>query len=326
MFNMGGLRKKMPITFWTFLIGGLALAGFPLVTAGFWSKDEILTEAWHNAPVVFIILALAALMTAFYTMRQITLTFFGEPRTEPARHAQETPWTMTLPLVVLAFFAITFGWVGIPEHFPVIGGVPKALGFTPNWFHEFVGSSLPGAHEEDASAESHSLVVPVVSAHNAMPVQAEAEAGFDPVPLLTSLAVSLGGLGLGWWYYGRVRQAADDRFQIPLLKNKWYFDELYEATFIRLSGWMANVFTPFMDQRVIDGFLHSVAGVVPVVGAFLRRWIDNLVVNGFGDLVGFGTNRIGKDLKVVQTGKVQQYLLVALLFSSLVIAYFVFIR
>lgn len=318
---MGGLRKKMPITFWTFFIGGFALSGFPIVTAGFWSKDEILTEAWHSAPIVFIVLALAALLTAFYTMRQIVLTFFGEPRSEAAKHAQETPWTMTLPLVVLAFFAITYGWVGIPEHFPVIGTIPKALGFTPNWFHEFIGSSLPGAQGGE-----HTSIIPAISAHDAMPIRAETEAGFDPIPLITSLVVSLGGLGLGWWIYSRVKSAAEDRLQIPLFKNKWYIDEIYEATFIRLSGWISEVFVIFLDRKVIDGILHAVASVVPAVGAFLRRWIDNLIVNGFGDLVGFGTNRVGKDLKVVQTGKVQQYMLVALLFSALTFAYFVFIR
>ncbi len=100
MYNMGGLRKKMPITFWTFLIGGLALSGFPLITAGFWSKDEIFAEAWGNGSwIVFIVLALAALLTAFYTMRQITLTFLGEPRSEAARARQRndvdddtSPW------------------------------------------------------------------------------------------------------------------------------------------------------------------------------------------------------------------------------------------
>ena len=75
---MGGLRKKMPVTFWTFLIGGLALSGFPLVTAGFWSKDEILAGTFNQSPLAFGMLALAALLTAFYTMRQITLTFLGE--------------------------------------------------------------------------------------------------------------------------------------------------------------------------------------------------------------------------------------------------------
>ncbi|MCE9646494.1 MAG: NADH-quinone oxidoreductase subunit L, partial [Chloroflexi bacterium] len=137
MFNMGGLRRKMPITFWTFLIGGFALSGFPIITAGFWSKDEILADAFVNGHMaVFITLAVAAFMTAFYTMRQITLTFLGEPRTKEAEHAHETPWTMTAPLVVLAIFAVTYGWVGIPEHFPGLGGL------VPNRFHEFVGGTL----------------------------------------------------------------------------------------------------------------------------------------------------------------------------------------
>ncbi len=137
MLNMGGLRKKMPVTFWTFLIGGFALSGFPLITAGFWSKDEILSGAFKGGQtVVFIVLALAALLTAFYTMRQITLTFLGTPRTKSADHAQETKWTMTLPLVILSIFAVGAGWSGIPENFPGLGGI------LPNWFEKFTGSML----------------------------------------------------------------------------------------------------------------------------------------------------------------------------------------
>src|SRR5215212_3130579 len=141
MFNMGGLRRKMPITFWTFLIGGFALSGFPLVTAGFWSKDEILADAFaHGHIVIFITLAVAAFLTAFYTMRQITLTFLGEPRTEEAEHAQETPWTMTVPLIILSIFAVAYGWVGIPENF-------MGLHLQPSWLHEFVGGTLAEAPE-----------------------------------------------------------------------------------------------------------------------------------------------------------------------------------
>ena len=107
-----------------FLIGGFALSGFPLLTAGFWSKDEILADAWATHQyAVFWTLAIAAFLTAFYTMRQISLTFLGKPRTEEAEHAHETPATMTVPLIVLAVFAVGFGWVGIPEDFPLIGGL-----------------------------------------------------------------------------------------------------------------------------------------------------------------------------------------------------------
>src|SRR5512138_1287526 len=184
MFNMGGLRSKMPITFWTFLIGGFALSGFPLITAGFWSKDEILASTFGSHMAVFLTLAIAAFLTAFYTMRQITLTFLGEPRTTEAEHAQETKWTMTTPLVILAVFAVTYGWVGIPEEFPVLGGL------VPNWVHEFLGKSLAEMPEA---------------------------APFSAVPLLTSLVVALGGLLIGWLYYRNVKTAEQDALQIPVL-------------------------------------------------------------------------------------------------------------
>ena len=314
MFNMGGLRKKMPVTFWTFLIGGFALAGFPLVTAGFWSKDEILTEAFNAhglaggipmGMVVFIVLALAAFMTAFYTMRQITLTFFGEPKTKEAEHAHETPWTMTLPLAILAVFAIAFGWVGIPEQFPVLGGL------LPNWWHEFIGSAF---HVADSGKEALMIVA------------AEAEEAHSPIPLITSLIVSLGGLGLGYWYYRGIGKAADDRFQIPLLKNKYYFDELYEATFVRLAQWLSNVFAIFLDRQVIDGFLHAVAAVVSPVGTFLREYVDNRVVNWSGDAAANVTQAGGRNLKFVQTGKIQVYMLTAVLFAVAAVVYFSWIR
>ncbi len=142
MLNMGGLRKKMPLTFWTFLIGGFSLAGFPLVTAGFWSKDEILTGAFTGGfLVVFVVLALTALITAFYTARQITLTFLGEPRSNAAIHAHEPGLVMTLPLVALAIFAIGAGWLGIPAGFPVLGGHESG------WFLTFLArhESIRGA-------------------------------------------------------------------------------------------------------------------------------------------------------------------------------------
>ena len=282
MYNMGGLRKKMPITFWTFLIGGLALSGFPLITAGFWSKDEILADAFgHGHWAVFLTLAIAAFMTAFYTMRQITLTFLGEPRTKEAEHAQETPWTMTVPLVILAFFAVTYGWVGIPEHFPVLGGL------VPNWIHEFVGGTL-AEHPEAVE--------------------------FNWTPLLTSLFVALGGLGLGYAVYRNVNSVAQDRFQIPLLKNKYYFDEAYNYLFVKPAYWFAeNVVYKLMDQGLIDGILHIFGPVTDRIGAFIRNNFDLPVINRFfGDGSADVTYAFGDKLRVVQTGRVQQYLMFAL--------------
>jgi NADH-quinone oxidoreductase subunit L len=282
MFNMGGLRKKMPITFWTFLVGGFALSGFPVLTAGFWSKDEILADAFGNGHLaVFLTLAVAAFLTAFYTMRQITLTFFGEPRTKAAGHAQETPLTMTVPLIVLAVFAVGYGWVGIPEQFPVLGG------FLPNWFHEFVGGTL---------------------------AEMPAVAPFSIVPLLTSLGVALGGLFFGWLVYRRVESPQKDFLQIPLLKNKYYFDEIYDFMFVRPAAWVAEKFTYlFMDRTVIDGILHAIARFALFLGHAFRNYIDKPVVN---ELIGDGTGKVvkgsGSGLRKIQAGRVQYYMVVSI--------------
>ncbi len=301
MMNMGGLRKKMPITFWTFLIGGFALSGFPLITAGFWSKDEILADAFaHGHWAVFLTLALAALLTAFYTMRQIALTFLGEPRTEAAKHAHESVWTMTLPLVVLAVFAVGAGWAGIPEHFPVIGGL------LPNWMHEFVSGSLL---EHPEALE------------------------FNPVPLLVSVAVALGGLALGWLAYRRIPAGGEDPLKRPLgpvhtvLKNKYYFDEFYAAVFVRPAYWLAETFTyRWVDRGIIDGILHWVGRTALRMGSFLRNYVDLPIVNGAGDAVGEGVKRTGRILRVIQTGRVQEYLIIGVVFAGVLISYLLLLR
>ncbi len=299
MYNMGGLSKKMPRTFWTFLIGGFALSGFPVITAGFWSKDEILSDAWAHNQVVFWVLAIAAFLTAFYTMRQITLTFLGKPRTKEAEHASETSLWMTGPLMVLAFFALTFGWVGIPEHFPVIGGL------VPNWFHHFVGHSLPEWLQTEAPA-------------------------FSFVPLGVSLLVALGGLGVGYLMYKDVPSAEEDPLKKALgpvhtfLMNKYYFDELYDYILVRPAQWVSEKFVfLFMDRKIIDGILHLVAQVTYWLGGIFRNKFDLPVINRFmGDTLGGEVPKwFGKQLRKVQTGLVQQYMVIAMLvaFGSLFI-------
>ena len=262
MFNMGGLRKKMPITFWTFLIGGFALSGFPLVTAGFWSKDEILADAFgHGHWWVFGTLAIAAFLTAFYTMRQITLTFLGEPRTAEAEHAQETSWTMTAPLVILSIFAIGYGWVGIPEHFPVLGGL------VPNWIHEFVGGTLAD-HPEAVEFNIDSIA--------------------DFICCST------------WRFIFRLAYLSQCQltcwkidYKFPLLKNKYYFDELYDFLFVKPAYWFAETFVyKWMDKGLIDGILHIFDPITNGIGSFIRKYFDLPVINRFfGD--GSATSHTG---------------------------------
>ncbi len=178
MLNMGGLRKRMPITFWTFLLGGLALAGFPIVTAGFWSKDEILSAAFGENRIVFLVLALSALLTAFYTMRQISLTFLGKPRTAAAEHAHEFDLDHDPAAdragVLQRDRRLDRHQARLP---PVIGGM------IPPWLEELLGSMVHG--------EGH-------------------DAGFAFTPLVTSLVVALGGLGLGWLVYRRITAESGD--------------------------------------------------------------------------------------------------------------------
>jgi NADH-quinone oxidoreductase subunit L len=381
MKNMGGLANRMPRTFWTFLIGGLALSGFPLFTAGFWSKDEILAQAYELSPAVFWILAVAAGITAFYTMRQICLTFLGQPRTEAAEHAPESVFSMTVPLIVLAVFAVSLGWAGIPEHFPVIGGL------IPNWFHHFVGSTIEAGEAEHAARVAGHL--------------AEASHGFVWQPLVMSIVLALGGLTLGWLVYGRSPLQAGQvdpvearmrRVKLGWLyeamRNRFYFDWLYQETFVKGSIWLASMFDLFdygqpkktahgrVVERhgVVDGLVNLtgragrglasisdwidasiVDGLVNVAGRFgkavswLSGWLDVNIVDRLVDLAGHGgrLTSIGLDIfdlrfldgavdgvgsviraggravRPIQTGRIQDYLLLACLaVLALIVAFF----
>ncbi len=299
MRNMSGLRQKMPITFWTFTLGGLALSGLPLVTAGFWSKDEILSGAFNSGhQVVFWVLATAALLTAFYTARQITLTFLTPARTRAAEHAHESVRTMTIPLIVLAVFAVGAGWFGIPHTFPGLGQV------VPNFFEEFVGGML---HAESHVAPAHSYV-----------------------PLLVSVLVSIGGLLLGYLVYrGYSKSDAEDPvgsrlgFYWDWLQNRYYIDQFYHRVFIRTSDWLAEVFTyRWIDKGLIDGLIEGVARGSLWLGTAVRRWIDLQVVNWLGDQSGKVVRGTGLELREVQTGRVQQYMLLALILLVVISAVF----
>jgi len=310
MMRMGGLWKRMPVTFWTFLAGGLALSGFPLITAGFWSKDEILSIAFYAgargeyvlAQVVYVVLALGALLTAFYTSRQICLSFLGRPRSGHAEHAHETPWTMTLPLVVLALFALLFGFVGVPENFPVLG---REGG---NFFHHFVGATLGDF--------LHHLPEPEE---------------FDLVPFLISLVIAPTGLLAGWLIYGRrpLKEGETDplaRWLGPvhtLLRNKYYVDELYQFLFIRPTIWLARATYKWVDRGLIDGILHAVAKGAYYASRFNRAF-ERIVINGGVDAFTDGLKTTArKGRQVLQTGLVQHYMLQVLMFLCAFVLLFV---
>ncbi len=305
MFNMGGLWKRIPVTAWTFLIGGLALSGFPLITAGFWSKDEILLDAYLHSPVVFVVLATAAFLTAFYTMRQIGLTFAGSPRTHAAEEATQTDWRMNLPLGVLAVFALVAGYIGVHQDFPVLG---RLLGSNP--FKNFVGQTLLEKPETPP---------------------------FVFVPLLVSIGVALGGLFVGWLIYVRKPLAAGQEDPLKtflgplytLFERKYYIDELYDLIFVRPSRWFAErVAYQLIDRGIIDGFLHFVARSAEWT-AFRNKDFDTHVINAGADELVDGIGKTGESFRYVQSGRIQQYLAVAvagLLMLAAVFVWTLFLR
>jgi NADH-quinone oxidoreductase subunit L len=243
LFDMGGLRRRMPITFWAMVIAGLSLAGiFPF--AGFWSKDAIVASTYdEHYYVLFGMALLTVFLTAFYIFRAIFLAFTGEPRTDGARAAAESPGIMTGPMVILAFLSVVSGWVGIPE-----------------------GSGIP---VHDYFAE---LVVPSGFARETL--------GIEPHPfslLMAAISVSaaLVGIGLAYALYVQRPERAGElsrRFSgiYTFLDKGWYFDALYGATFVRgalVLGRITNVF----DGRVLGNLVGGVGRGVSSTGELLRR-------------------------------------------------------
>jgi NADH-quinone oxidoreductase subunit L len=313
--RMGGLLHRIPVTAITMAIGGLSLAGFPLITAGFWSKDEIIADAWHGAShaplamLVMILLLVAAGLTAFYTARMWFMTFWGAPRTPAAEHAgigslrkqwvviwnkrrwsqnyklMQEPITrrdalsasqMEFPLVVLAFFAIFAGFIGTPAY---------------NALHSFIGPTLLSEPEK---------------------------LDFNVLPMLISMVLAVGGLGLGWWVYGRqpIQAGETDPVQAMLgpdiwrwLQNRLYIDILYRRYLLRPAEWFAETFViQWTDKETIDGVLEMFADTFTWLGEAFKRF-NTVVIDGFVDGLVYGLAAFARWFRQTQTGRVQQYLL-----------------
>lgn len=282
MHEMGGLRKKMPVTFWTWTIGSAALAGiYPL--AGFWSKDEILLAAYEgHYTALFWILVVAAVFTAFYITRATILTFFGKPRDKKRYdRAHESPATMTVPLIVLAALAVVLGFANSPH--------------TDWWFSHFVFYDHP--HEASAS-------------------------NFVLFWATASWIVGVGGAILIYGMGVISRRAIIDNLRPvwTLLKNKYYFDELYHVVFVRGTVALSRI-VGWFDRVVVDGIVNLVgygtAKLSRATGEFDREVVDG-AVNGIAVLFKSG----GAVLRRLQTGYVQSYVLA--LFLTVVVGLLVF--
>ena len=282
--RMGGLRKEMPATFLAYCIGMLALSGFPIFFSGFWSKDAIVGAAydWPISKGPFVLLTIGALLTAFYMTRQVAYVFFGSWRGPEHAHAHESPRVMTLPLSILAIFAIGLGLLGTPA-WP--------------WFRGFLESRA-------VSFDLHGF----------------AEPGLVPLMLFTTALVFV-GLGIGWWLYGsrrilrpasapvhhHVQEHGDEPQHRPgdmtdaiesaapriwkLLADRLYFDELYAATVLSWYSALAKL-SDWLDRRLWGGIVATVTNCFRGLGVANKnidsQWIDGAFDKGCEELITGG--------------------------------------
>jgi NADH-quinone oxidoreductase subunit L len=266
--NMGGLKEKLPITYWTMLVGTLAIAGIPPLS-GFFSKDEILWRSF-SSPYgrfwIWLIGWIAAGLTAFYMLRLIYLAFHGGPRMAPgiAAHVHESPPVMTVPLILLALLSVIGGYVG----------VPKALGGNPI-FERFL---------EPVFQRYGSQVVEKAGEHGP---------GLELALMALSVAIALAGIAAAFVLYLRKTEipgvlAARFPGLYRLLLNKYYVDEIYDALVVRPIHRFSDAFLwRFFDAQVVDGAVNGMAAAVERAAQRLRRTETGRVQNyALGFLMG----------------------------------------
>jgi NADH-quinone oxidoreductase subunit L len=250
MRKMGGLRNKIPVTFWTMFMATLAIAGAPGFS-GFFSKDEILDEALRANPIIGWLGVLTAGITAFYMFRLLFLTFFGEHRYDEHHvHVHESPKNMTIPLIVLAILSVCGGWMAAPQFF---GGI--------NHFDHFLEPVLSSAAAPAAEASQSST------------------GGSTILQALVGAPVIAGLLGflLAWWFYikspetpKKLAEALSGPYK--LLSGKYFIDEIYQAAIVRPLVWISDkILWHVVDERAIDGTVNGVATVSRETGDRLRH-------------------------------------------------------
>ncbi len=305
MRNMGGLRHKMKTTFWVYLVGALALAGIvPL--AGFWSKDEILAEASTLNPAIYWLLIIAAFFTAFYMGRQIIMVFFGDPRSEPAAHAEESPAVMTIPLIILALLSIVGGLLNFPTFHT----------FT-TWLEHTIQVVTEGATGAEAAA-----------------------GGFNIVVAILSTILALAALTLAWYLYVRrtqdmqklpLNKRADDPLRpilgpvFTLLENKYWVDEFYGYVVVKPYQWLSKFLAEKVDWDFWHDFFHDtiLAGGFNGATRLLSGPIDLGIIDGIGNFLGDGFKELAAQMRKLQTGFVRNYALSIFIGVIFIIGYLI---
>ncbi|MFZ0534458.1 MAG: NADH-quinone oxidoreductase subunit L [Anaerolineales bacterium] len=306
MRNMGGLRHKMKTTYWVYLVGALALAGIvPL--AGFWSKDEILAEASALNPAVYVLLIIAAFFTAFYMGRQIFMVFFGESRSEPAAHAEESPAVMTIPLVILALLSIVGGFLNFPT-----------LHTFTTWLEHTIQVATEGATGGEAAAAG----------------------GFNIVVAILSTVLALAAITLAWYLYIRrsqemqrlpLNKRSDDPLRpilgpvFTLLENKYWVDEFYGYLVVKPYNWIAKFLAEKVDWDFWHDFFHDkiLAGGFNGATRLLSGPIDLGIIDGVGNFLGDGFKELAAQMRKLQTGFVRNYALSIFIGVIFIIGYLI---
>ncbi len=249
MRNMGGLRKKMPITFITFLVSTIAISGIPFFS-GFFSKDEILWWSFGSTRghwLLWVLGAAAAGMTAFYMFRLVFMTFFGEQKTDARAkdHIPESPFTITIPLMVLGLLAVLGGYIGVPK---ILGGANHFDAFLAPVFEH--AQHANGIHAHGSHATEYTLMA-------------------------VSVAIAIFGIFTAWVMYIRNPElpgkfVAKFSGAHKVIFNKWYIDELYDFVFVNSCKKIGTFLWRSVDVRIVDGFVNGCAWVVKGLGSGLR--------------------------------------------------------
>ncbi len=288
MRNMGGMRKTMPVTFWVYIIGTLALSGiFPF--AGFWSKDEILADAFAEGyTAVYWLLSIAAFFTAFYMGRQVWMVFFGQPRHAAAANAKESPKVMTVPLMVLAALSILGGALNLP-----------GLHTLTNWLE----------HTINVHAGEFNFQVAIVSTLLALAAIFISWLLYGRNPLKVGQSDPL-KRSLGFLFTG--------------MQRKWFVDEGYWAVFVNRFVDLANFLADYVDWRFWHDWFHEkvIAGTYNwLTNVGLNLYADQRIIDALANGLGDWTQRLSASLRKVQNGFVRSYALSVLLGVVLILGY-----
>jgi NADH-quinone oxidoreductase subunit L len=297
--KMGGLDKKIKYTYYTMLIATLAIAGiFPF--AGFFSKDEILGRAFDRFFLLWIVGFITAGLTAFYMFRMLFLTFFGYCRADEhvEKHIHESPWPMTVPLMILAGFSIIGGWIGWPE---VIGG--------ENRFEKFLDPILKGVLPETGEVNIvHHAVLKELLLMGA------------------SLTIAAAGIFLAYQLYCTKRIVPElvakkfPRFY-QLLLHKYYVDEIYDAAIVHRTKDLGTFLGKF-DANVIDGVGVNGAGWLARFGSTLSMWWDKWIIDGLLNFSAKLMQLFSYPVRLLQTGVFSSYAMLILAGLVILLAYY----